>query len=454
MRYLSTRGLAPEVSFSDAALAGLAPDGGLYVPQEIPLLELDRLPGLSYRQVAEQVMAPFCDDLAPEVLQGLLAQAYRGEFDPAARLNGSTLELFHGPTLSFKDVALQFLGPLLDHVLTRRDSYLNLLVATSGDTGSAALAAAAGRDRLRCCVMFPKGRVSRLQQLQMTTEPGENLSCLAVRGTFDDCQAILKTLSNDSELKASLHLGAVNSVNWARLLAQSVPYVWLWSVLRRPLRLAIPTGNFGHVLSAWLAARMGVPIERLIIATNENDVVHRFFASGSYARGPFLQTLAPAMDIGVASNLERWLYWGGGSEAVRGWMQCFEQSGRVEIGSLQLPGPEVVSGSASGDDILRAIREAHAQTGQVLCPHTAVAWHVARALGEPQAIVVATAHPAKFPEAVGQALGTEPPTHPALQQLLGKPERVSSIDPTAQAVRDSLLQRWGRGGPAERGAEA
>ena len=440
MQYRSTRGLSEPAGFQDAALAGLAGDGGLFVPEEIPALALEPLRGLSYPEVAWRVMAPFCD--IPEAdLKALCLEAYGPEYGgEVACLRpdpwGHVLELFHGPTFSFKDVALQFLGRLLDYILEKRDDRCNLLVATSGDTGSAALRSVVGCSRLRAVVMFPKGRVSPLQELQMTTMVYPNTHCLEIDGTFDDCQAILKELNRDADWKRKHRLGAVNSVNWARLLAQSVYYVWTWLQLGQPLQVVIPTGNFGNFLSAWLAQRMGVPTRRLALATNENDIVHRYFQSGRYQRGSVHETLAPAMDIQVASNLERFFFLAGGGSQVPNWMGEFESQGKLETPRLDVGGAEIVSGRATRAEILAAISAYHQQTGVVLCPHTAVAWHVARQLPEAgPGVVVATAHPGKFPEAVREALGVDYPGHPALESLRGCERRVVQLPAQASAVR-------------------
>ena len=269
----------------------------------------------------------------------------------------------------------------------------------------------------------------------MTTLLAPNTFCLEVDGTFDDCQAILKQLNRDVDFKQRLRLGAVNSVNFARLLAQSVYYVWIYLQTGEPLQVVVPTGNFGNFLSAWLASRMGVPTRRLALATNDNDIVHRYFSSGIYARGRVHETLAPAMDIQVASNLERFLFMAGGGEQVGEWMARFERDGQVEAPGLA--GPEIVSGKANRAEILAAIRSYYDQVGTVLCPHTAVAWHVARQLPQVGSeVLVATAHPGKFPEAVGEALGRPYPGHPALEALRDRPRRAVSLPAEASAVRN------------------
>ena len=445
MRYRSTRGGGGWVAFSEVVLEGMAPDGGLYVPEHIPRLELEKLRELDYPELAAQVLGLY-SDFDQETRLRLTRAAYGPDYgSPVAPLRpdpwGHQLELFHGPTLSFKDVALQLLGHLLDELLTRRDERLHLLVATSGDTGSAALQSVVGRSRLQCSVMFPRGRVSPVQQAQMTSFIHPNTQCLEIEGTFDDCQSILKQMLRRADLKRELRLGAVNSVNWARILAQSCYYIWTYLRLQAPMQVVVPTGNFGNILSAWLAAQMGVPFQRLCLATNENDILHRFFQSSCYARGKVFETLAPAMDIQVASNLERYLYFvtGGDTTAVAGWMGEFERSGRVEIPRLS-PGLPLESGRAERDEILQAIRDYHDEVGVVLCPHTAVAWKVMRESGSGPWVVVATAHPAKFPEAVELALGHRGGTHPRLEAAQQGPFRSVRLPASPELVANWLQE--------------
>ena len=436
MRYRSTRGQAPECGFSQAALEGLASDGGLYVPESIPRLDLESLQGLPYWEMASRIMQPFCD-LPTETLQALCHSAYPETWEVAPLRPdpwGGRLELFHGPTYSFKDVALQFLSRLLQHLLKQRGQRLNLLVATSGDTGSAALAGVVGCSQLRAVVMYPRGRVSPLQELQMTTLLNPNTICLEIDGTFDDCQAILKELNRDPQWKSRFQLGAVNSVNWARLLAQSCYYVYSYLQSGRPTHWVIPTGNFGNVLSAWLAHSMGVPFTGLTAATNANDIVHRFLSTGLYERGQVHPTLAPAMDIQVASNLERYLYFLSGSEMATQWMQEFEKTGRVQAYPGAPPGP-IRSGRADRAEILEAVRDYYRSTGEVLCPHTAVAFHVAAQKQLTERVIVATAHSGKFPEATEAAVGPNLGQHQGLLALRGRAQRSYPLPASAQAVR-------------------
>lgn len=442
MRYRSTRGGGDWVAFSEAVLEGMAPDGGLYVPEYIPRLELEPLRNLDYPSLVAHILGLY-SDLEPACLERLARGAYGPDYGgPVAPLRadpwGHQLELFYGPTLSFKDVALQLLGQLLEELLAHRGQSLNLLVATSGDTGSAALQSVVGRSRLQCVVMFPQGRVSPVQQAQMTHFSEANTHCLEVAGSFDDCQAILKQLFRQPGLREKHRLGAVNSVNWARLLAQCCYYVWTYLQLQRPLQVVVPTGNFGNLFSAWLAAQMGVPFQRMLLATNENDILHRYFQTGCYRRGKVYETLAPAMDIQVASNLERYLYFASGADTgqVRGWMAEFEQCGQVDLPRFSWPF-ELGSGRVERDEILAAIRDYHREVGEILCPHTAVAWQVMRQAGDGPWVVVATAHPGKFPEAVTLALGQPGPGHPRLQKALQGPFRSTPL-----AARPDVVATW------------
>ncbi len=319
MRYVSTRGRSTPLRFEDVVIAGLADDGGLFLPESIPDVraDLDRWRGLGFVDLAARVMAHFIDDIDPVVIAKLLRLSY-ADFDapdivPLRKLDDTNvLELFHGPTLAFKDIALQFLGNVFNYVLEKRGSSMNIVGSTSGDTGSAAIAGVRGKNAISIFVMYPEGRTSRLQELQMTSVLDPNVHCIAVQGSFDECQAIMKEIFNDLPFKAHHRLGAVNSVNWARLMAQIVYYVYATLALddggRKRVSFSVPTGNFGDIFAGYLALKMGLPIDRLICATNENDILSVFFNTGSYRRGRVHQTISPSMDIQVASNFERFLY--------------------------------------------------------------------------------------------------------------------------------------------------
>ena len=316
MKYKSTRGQVSGLGFSDALLMGLASDNGLLVPETIPDVRsrLAEWQNLSFVELAQEIMPLFIDDIEPETLKRLVAESYASfDHDDVVGMEQldelTILELFHGPTLAFKDVALQLLGKLFEHVLGERGQRLNILGATSGDTGSAAIDGVRGQRNVDIFIMYPKGRVSPLQELQMTTVADENVHCIELEGSFDDCQNIMKTVFADAEYKAKYQLGAVNSVNWARVLAQIVYYGYASLRSERSPTFCVPTGNFGNVFAAYLAQRMGFPIHHLLVATNDNDILARFFATGSYSRGDVHQTLSPAMDIQVASNFERFLFY-------------------------------------------------------------------------------------------------------------------------------------------------
>ena len=443
MRYISTRGETEPLRFQDAVLTGLAPDGGLLLPETIPSVagELESLRGLGFRALAKALLPKFVDDIPAADLSALVDQAY-AHFDclDVVRLRSAgavqVLELFHGPTLAFKDIALQFLGRLFAYILKRRGARLNILGATSGDTGSAAIAGVRGQPGIDIFVMYPKGRISRLQELQMTTVADANVHCLAVAGSFDDCQTLMKGIFADLEFKRRHALGAVNSVNWARVLAQVFYYAYASLRSPAPASFCVPTGNFGNVFAGYIAKRMGFPIARLIVATNENDILAKFFASGRYRRGEVRFTVSPAMDIQVASNFERFLYYhlDGDSEALKAFMADFQASGEA-----RLPRPDdgaFLATAVNTEDTLAAIGDVHRRTGYVADPHTAVGLAAAMRMAAPDPLIVlATAHPAKFPESVNEALGASVATHPALEALRGRAERCASLPAKADRIK-------------------
>ena len=427
-------------------MAGQAPDGGLLMPERLPDVSghLESWRGLSYPALAFEILRRFADDVPEADLRAIVDRSYAqaggegegGGFDtpeiaPLVPMGDLyLLELFHGPTLAFKDLALQLLGHLFDYELDRSGETLNVLGATSGDTGSAAIAALRGKSNVRVFILFPEGRTSRLQELQMTTVPDANVHCIAVDGTFDDCQRIMKALFNDAGFKARWRLGAINSVNCVRLLAQVVYYIHAWLRLPRDapdgrVSFSVPTGNFGDVFAGFLAMEMGLPVERLILATNENDILDRFFRTGVYRRGEVRRTLSPSMDIQVASNFERFLWWrlDRDGAAVRAFMTAFDAAGEARIeGGTPWPGSRrFVSGSADRAATLATIERWYRAAGRVLDPHTAVGVKVAEELRDAAPTVcLATAHPGKFPDAApaGAAIG-----HPRLAGLDDLPVR-------------------------------
>ena len=452
MKYVSTRGLAPALGFADVLLAGLARDGGLYVPETWPHLSETAIAGFAgkpYADVAVEVMRPFVHgEIADDALGAMCRQAY-AEFRTDAvvplieiGLDQWVLELFHGPTLAFKDVAMQLLARLMDHVLAERGLRVTIVGATSGDTGGAAIEAFRARDNVDVFILFPKGRVSPIQQRQMTTAAAANVHAIAVEGTFDDCQAIVKGLFNNPSFRDGVALTAVNSINWARILAQTVYYFTAAVALgapRVPVSFTVPTGNFGDIFAGYVAKRMGLPIDRLVIATNENDILARTLESGRYELRPVTPTASPSMDIQISSNFERLLFevHGRDGAAVR---RLMDDLGR---GSFALDKPaldairkDFAAGRADEAETAATMREVHARTGMLVDPHTAVGLSVAERFakaGVPM-ITLATAHPAKFPDAVRAATGQEPALPEALSDLMQRREQFTTIGNDRAAV--------------------
>ncbi|MBA3055794.1 MAG: threonine synthase [Sphingomonadales bacterium] len=466
MDYISTRGAAPALDFAGATLAGLASDGGLYVPRAWPRFSADEIAamaGLPYAELAQKIMQPFVGDcLTPERLLELTRGAY-GRFAHAAvtplkQLDEQQwlLELFHGPTLAFKDVALQLLGLLFEEFLARGSQNLTIVGATSGDTGSAAIDAVAGRAKVDIFMLHPRGRVSDVQRRQMTTVIAPNVYNIAIEGSFDDAQAMVKRMFNDSAMTDRFAIGAVNSINWARLMAQIVYYFAAALELGAPHRkvaFAVPTGNFGDVFAGYVAAQMGLPIERLIVATNVNDILHRALTTGDYSQGIVTPTAAPSMDIQVSSNFERLLFDLGGRDgaALAGQMRAFEANRAMQLtnaqrANLQAGGAAALfsSARADADDMLMAIRWAYVETGEVIDPHTAIGLHAARTSGldkEIPVVTLATAHPAKFPDAVEQATGIRPNLPTRVGDLFEREERFADLPGDYAAVADYIAAR-------------
>ena len=461
MKYVSTRGGVEPLEFQDAVMMGLADDGGLIVPQDIPDVSdrLDDWAELSYAELAFEVISLFATDIPADDLRGLIDRSYVGTFDSDPEVAPITpvgdlfvMELWHGPTLSFKDVALQLLGNLFEYILAARGGRLNIVAATSGDTGSAAICGVRGRKGIRIFVMHPAGKVSPIQERQMTSVLDDNVHNIAIDGSFDDCQRIMKPLAGDLEFKRAHCLGAVNSVNWARVLAQTVYYFQGAARLTRQtgadsIRVSVPTGNFGDILAGWYAMKMGAPISQLVLATNENDILSRFFNSGVYSGGKVHHTLAPAMDIQVASNFERYLYHKVGDDAA-GLSSLMEQFARG--GSLQIDceSPGVVDSifradSTVDNDILAAIRDCHNANEYVIDPHTACAMAVVGSAEFNRAIptlCISTAHPAKFPGAIEQATGRDLAHHQTIDALADLPTRCEAIGNDSKAVGDFIIK--------------
>ncbi|KAB2883203.1 MAG: threonine synthase [Albidovulum sp.] len=458
MRYVSTRGAAPVLSFGEAMLTGLARDGGLYVPEQVPVITPDdiaALAGLSYEETAFRVMRPFVGDTFTDAeFRGAIDAAYRG-FGHAARAplvqlapNHFLLELFHGPTLAFKDFAMQLIGQLFQIALKREGKRITIVGATSGDTGSAAIEAFRGLDNVDVFILFPEGRVSEVQRRQMTTPSEANVHALALKGDFDDCQARLKDMFNDFAFRDAVGLAGVNSINWARVLAQVVYYFTAAVSLgapRRPVSFTVPTGNFGDIFAGYIAKRMGLPVDRLVIATNQNDILHRCLTTGRYATDGVKPSLSPSMDIQVSSNFERALFdaYGRDGRAVAQLMEELKAKGGfgVSQGALQALRALYASGRVSEEETLATIARTHRETGELLCPHSAVGVAVAEATRDPAVpmITLATAHPAKFPDAVERATGHRPGLPDRMADLFARPERVTSV-PNDLAALEALIQ--------------
>jgi threonine synthase len=453
MQYLSTRGSAPVLSFEEATLSGLARDGGLYVPQEYPVFsheQWQRLAGLPYDALAVEVMRPFVEGSIPlDDLKTLCAKTYapfrHKAVAPLVQLGQGRwlMELFHGPTLAFKDYALQLLGHLFDYFLARRGERITIVGATSGDTGSAAIEACRDKSTMRIFILHPHGRVSPVQRKQMTSILSPNVHNLALEGTFDDAQDIVKALFNNPTFRDAHHLSAVNSINWARILGQVVYYVAAALALgapHRPVSFAVPTGNFGNVFAAYVATRMGLPIERLIIATNRNDILARFWQTGEMRMQAVTPSLSPSMDIQVSSNIERLLFerWGRDGGKVRDQFTQFRVTGSFAVSATEHAALSQLFQASATDDAqtLAEIRRVYTETGMLIDPHTATGTAAMRQTGsEAPVIALACAHPAKFPVAVQQATGIEPALPSFLADLHDRPERMTVLPATVSAVQ-------------------
>lgn len=457
MEYISTRGEAPSLGFRDALMAGLARDGGLYVPREWPALsrkEIRGLRGKSYQDIAFAVLSPFVDGEIPaDKFRAMIDEAYATFKHPAiAPLvqtgpNSFVMELFHGTTLAFKDVAMQLLARLMDHVLAERGERATIVGATSGDTGGAAIDAFAGRDRTDIFILFPHGKVSPVQQHQMTTSTASNVHALAIEGIFDDCQNLVKAMFNDAPFRDRVRLSGVNSINWARIMAQVVYYFTTAIALGGPDRkisFTVPTGNFGDIFAGYVAKRMGLPIDKLVVATNANDILARTLKTGRYEMRSVAATTSPSMDIQISSNFERLLFeaYDRDPAAIRNAMEGLKQSGAFEIGAeaLKFIRRDFRAGRASEKQVAATIRDTLASTGYLLDPHTAVGVFVAQKFERPNApmVTLSTAHPAKFPDAVKSACGIDPALPSWLADLMDREERFDILEPELKAVEDFI----------------
>jgi len=461
LRYVSTRGAARPLAFDDVLLAGLAPDGGLYVPKEWPRLtaaEIADLAGRSYAEITFRVLRPFVGNaIRADDLEALVADAYAGfgheAVAPLRQLgpNDFLLELFHGPTLAFKDYALQVVGRLFDHVLRKKGARVTIVGATSGDTGSAAIEACRDREAIDIFVMHPRCRTSEVQRRQMTTVLSPNVHNIALKGTFDDCQDLLKAMFADVAFRDRFALSAVNSINWARVAVQVAYYVASAVALgapRRRVAFTVPTGNFGNIFAAHAARRMGLPIASLVVASNRNDILWRTIAKGDMSLAAVEPSLSPSMDIQVSSNFERLLFelWGRRGKATAALMTRFRAERRAEIPPARLATLRAgfAAGRCSDEETIETIRRVHQRTGELLDPHGAVAVHVAgiaRGQRDIPMVALACAHPAKFPDAVERATGIRPALPPRLADLHQRRERVSVLPNDLRAVEDFVAAR-------------
>jgi threonine synthase len=463
--YHSTRGGSQRLSFADALLAGLAPDGGLYVPEGFPTLSADQIRamrGKPYATIAFEVIQPFVggtidDDTLKSIIDGAYGTFRHSAVTPLMQLDERhlVLELFHGRTLAFKDVAMQFLARAMDHVLAERDQRATIVGATSGDTGGAAIDAFLGRERTDMFILFPDGRVSDVQRRQMTTSADGNVHALAIDGTFDDCQRIVKTMFTHQAFREQVALSGVNSINWARIVAQIVYYFTSAVALGAPDRkvsFCVPTGNFGDILAGWVAKQMGLPIDRLIIATNTNDILARTLETGRYEADGVVQTTSPSMDIQVSSNFERLLFAAVGkdSETVNGLMNSLKQSGSFTIpdDALTMIRADFSAARAGEDAVATTMKRVLGEQNYLLDPHTAVGVAVAHHVADEEhldpavpIVTLATAHPAKFPAAVAAATGVTPSLPPHLADLMERVEHMDKLPNDQEAVEAFVVSK-------------
>jgi threonine synthase len=463
--YHSTRGGSQRLSFADALLAGLAPDGGLYVPEGFPTLSADQIRamrGKPYATIAFEVIQPFVggtidDDTLKSIIDGAYGTFRHSAVTPLMQLDERhlVLELFHGRTLAFKDVAMQFLARAMDHVLAERDQRATIVGATSGDTGGAAIDAFLGRERTDMFILFPDGRVSDVQRRQMTTSADGNVHALAIDGTFDDCQRIVKTMFTHQAFREQVALSGVNSINWARIVAQIVYYFTSAVALGAPDRkvsFCVPTGNFGDILAGWVAKQMGLPIDRLIIATNTNDILARTLETGRYEADGVVQTTSPSMDIQVSSNFERLLFAAVGkdSETVNGLMNSLKQSGSFTIpdDALTMIRSDFSAARAGEDAVATTMKRVLGEQNYLLDPHTAVGVAVAHHVADEEhldpavpIVTLATAHPAKFPAAVAAATGVTPSLPPHLADLMERVEHMDKLPNDQEAVEAFVVSK-------------
>ncbi|SEA46638.1 L-threonine synthase [Desulfuromusa kysingii] len=459
MKYCSTRGQVQGLSFSDAVMMGLADDGGLLLPEAIPQLskqELQSMDQLPYPDLAFKIISKFATDIPAAELKEIIDRSYanfdHAQITPVIKQDDLyILELFHGPTFAFKDIALQFLGNLFEYLLTKNSQKMNIIGATSGDTGSAAIYGVRGKKNINIFILHPKGHVSPIQELQMTTVTDENVFNLAVEGTFDDAQSIVKEIFGDLQFKKQFSLGAVNSINWARVLAQVVYYFYAWYQVSQEtgaeqIDVSVPTGNFGDIFAGYIAKQMGVPINQLILATNANNILSRCIKSGDYSMAEVHHSLSPSMDIQVASNFERYLYYllDCNAQSVMQMMASFKQNGRLDFTADQKQRlkNDFSTSSINDEETLATIKSFYLENGYILDPHTAVGVAVGRKESNPQTplVCLATAHPAKFGDTVKKATGQDPILPEALSKLTTCEKRLTTIPAEKNQVKDYIKE--------------
>ncbi len=462
MKYVSTRGEAPKLGFQDALLAGLARDGGLYIPETWPTLSQDEIrsmAGQPYAETAKKVLAPFVEGEIPTSdFHKMVDEAYASFHHPAVAPlvqiddNHWVMELFHGPTLAFKDVAMQLLARLMDYVLAERGQKATIVGATSGDTGGAAIEAFRGRENTDIFILFPKGKVSPVQQRQMTTVSDANVHCLAIEGDFDDCQALVKDMFNHLEFRDRLQLSGVNSINWGRIMAQVVYYFTTATALGAPDReisFTVPTGNFGDIFAGYVAKRMGLPIKDLVIATNQNDILARTLATSRYETAGTSPSISPSMDIQVSSNFERLLFDASNRDAsvIRNQMASLKQSGSFDVSAETMKNisSEFFAGACNEEETSKTISESLQECSYLVDPHTAVGLHVAEKYlsAETPMVTLATAHPAKFPDAVKAACGVYPDLPARMGDMMEREEHMSVL-PNDIAKLEAFIEEHSR----------
>lgn len=461
MRYISTRGGIAPIGFKDAVMMGLASDGGLLLPESYPVIGPEQLESwrkLEYPELAYEIISRYVDDISSDDLKKMIASSYvtftHPDITPLVKKDGVyILELFHGVTLAFKDVALQFLGNLFEHILAERHQTLNIIGATSGDTGSAAIHGVRGKKGISIFILHPYGKTSAVQALQMTSVTDANVHNIAVQGTFDDCQDMVKELFGDLDFKEKYSLGAVNSINWARVLAQVVYYFYAWLRVTDqsdvPVNFSVPTGNFGDIFAGYVAKKMGLPIDRLLLATNENNILTRFVNNSDYSLGDVVATASPSMDIQIASNFERYLFhlFANDPSRVRGAIAELKEHGRILFSADEMVQVQQDFCSASVDQAgtLETIRGFYDKTGYLLDPHTAVGVKAALEQLSPESsrICLATAHPAKFSETVEKSLGFQVPVPDSVRDLYGKQTRCEIMPADICKIREFIVRHIG-----------